>query len=309
MYDAMNQQRLSRQAGFTLAEVLIALGLFALGFVAVAAIFPVGIHLQRQTTANVQAGHASKGAEAVIRVSGVTNQQMYSHVNGSEGTSNQNDAEKGRVVALDGDDDKEGFLLGENGSDYVIWPIENRRHPSGNSTLADPNVPEYMRGADIYWVPLAQNTHAGGNPGSWQLFVCVLHRQNNATYTRPSDFPDYAPHVPAWGADLIASVPYMRRASISLEKADNGNGNGTFTLDNLVAEEELSPGDSVIDSNGVIYKVLRLADDNDDGEKTVVVQSTIPTNPEDPRYIWYGPPADNGRTSPLKRVIVMSLGD
>ena len=56
-----------RPQGFTLVEVLIAIGIFAIGMVAVAAIFPTALTVQRQSNAVVEGVLVADNAAAMIR--------------------------------------------------------------------------------------------------------------------------------------------------------------------------------------------------------------------------------------------------
>lgn len=64
--DRRPPRRLRSRAGFTLMEVIVALGVFLIGFVAAAAIFPVGSILQRNTLRDLRTHDASRNALSLL---------------------------------------------------------------------------------------------------------------------------------------------------------------------------------------------------------------------------------------------------
>ncbi|QQE11956.1 prepilin-type N-terminal cleavage/methylation domain-containing protein [Planctomycetota bacterium] len=58
---------LSHSSGFTLMEVLVALGLFAMGLIAVAAVFPTAIAVQRETVETTEARRIAESAEMFMQ--------------------------------------------------------------------------------------------------------------------------------------------------------------------------------------------------------------------------------------------------
>ena len=61
-----------RRPGFTLTEVLISLGIFAIGAIAVASLFPVAALLQKETADSILSQQAATNARATIEGIGVT---------------------------------------------------------------------------------------------------------------------------------------------------------------------------------------------------------------------------------------------
>ena len=68
MASALSRSRLvTVTRGFTLLEVLMAMGVFAIGFVFIAAIFPVAALLQKEAVDTINGQQASRNTQAVLQ--------------------------------------------------------------------------------------------------------------------------------------------------------------------------------------------------------------------------------------------------
>src|SRR5688572_8239180 len=71
-YTLRADQPVTRARAFTLMEVLIAIGIFAIGMVAVAAVFPTAIFLQKQTITDATSQQVARNAAAVLQATKMT---------------------------------------------------------------------------------------------------------------------------------------------------------------------------------------------------------------------------------------------
>lgn len=72
-YPAWGRAGTRRAAAFSLMEVLVALGIFAVGLVAVAAIFPTAITIQRDTVREADGRRIAKNAKSILLATARTN--------------------------------------------------------------------------------------------------------------------------------------------------------------------------------------------------------------------------------------------
>ncbi|MEX0654822.1 MAG: prepilin-type N-terminal cleavage/methylation domain-containing protein [Phycisphaeraceae bacterium] len=174
-------------AGFSLMEVLVALGIFALGFVAIASIFPAGAMLQRQTADDVNARHVERNARAIIQATPLDEtelQTMYS----SQTVAPDPPRELVRFTddALDGDD--------------AIWSYETRSYPSA-ITIIDPTDPIDR---PFVWVPLLRDTRENDtDPPSWLIVAFILRNSADevADVVRLNDTSRHGPRTFDLGQD------------------------------------------------------------------------------------------------------------
>lgn len=166
-------RRASRGRGFTLAEVLISIGIFAIGMIAVASLFPVGALLQKQTADDILGKQASTNARATIEAIGLT----------------YNDAS---TAFADDLDDYYSSGLGTN----VVRPIGNvapTNLPNGfdgtsffnRFTLAErsfPTTEAIWDERDQYSFFFVRDSGGNASSPSWQGFVLIVDRQDGQTY-------------------------------------------------------------------------------------------------------------------------------
>ncbi len=163
---------IARCRAFTILEVMIAMGIFVIAFVAVAAIFPAGAYLQKQTMAEIQGKSVAESVKALVS------------------------AKPFSAATLDG-----GVTAGSLALSRVdptdlsaAWPLGDRSFPS---TAATPQDGSY------FWVPLVRRTVVPAtNEGHWQVFCFVLRRDSNVTWNKSSG---------TWAADTSEDgVPGVR---------------------------------------------------------------------------------------------------
>ncbi|MFN3165857.1 MAG: prepilin-type N-terminal cleavage/methylation domain-containing protein [Phycisphaeraceae bacterium] len=255
--------------GFTLVEVLIALGVFAIGMVAVASLFPVAALLQKETAEEVVGEHAAQSAKSIVEAKRLT----YRAPTGAGLTGT---GDLGRYHTLAGDSLSRVVPLHAINNQlltrrYTYW---DRSYPSGTPAPAD---------RDLFWVPFVQNVSGDPTNPNWVMKLFLLTPDSNANYVpgpnqaNPGD-PTFFPKVVSVGCSV---------------KDDT-----TFTLNN--ANHGLEGGDLIMDSNGTDYQVAEV-----DGSD-VTVLGRILISPESPRAVWYAP-AYGGNRSPTQRIVTVKI--
>ncbi len=213
------------RAGFTLMEVLVALGLFALGFVAIASMFPVGIAMQKQTTAEVIARHVAQNGVAYLNARGFEKADLPNYFTYS---TPDND-----TITVAGNENRvEPLLFNDAGGNPLLdrYSIFDRTYPSVVSVPAD---------RDFTWVPLIQNVDPDGsvNSDTWQVFVLVLENRGGIFTRSASANPDGT------------NIPTVERRIPTFPTPNSV----TFPDANL-----LSSGDIILDANGIKYTVIEV---------------------------------------------------
>ena len=264
--------------GFTLMEILIAIGIFAVGMVAVASIFPVAIALQRESVEEVMARQAASNIEALM------GGRPFTY--GFNGTDSFGD--------LDFYDDEPsfvGFVQALPDDVLGIWTANDRSFPSTDR----------VNDREIYWVPLVQNLGTQANP-DWRTFVFVLAGDGlgqpesewdpNVVWANKDDDPAYFPGV-AWMDNVN---PVLDADFVRLE-FDNGENSQFPESDD--EPDQIRLGDFFLGDNGVVYRAIAA-----DGFSVTIELSDTSLAPQ--QYIWYGRPSGPGRASPTKRILVLT---
>lgn len=225
-----------RPSAFTLMEVLIAIAIFSLGAIAVAAIFPAAIYLQRETVRDVQANHTAISAEAAIA------------------------GKRFRAPAADWDAVPPDATAAANTrpgqpgvsrlpSDALEdWPLQDR-----SSVATDPGTAT----RESYWVPLVYKRPGPSIPQSSEaaeflmIYYFVLARAENTIY---ADAPRTA--AAGWATDDPVGVPSVRQivVSVSGNRFDFGNGESSVGIEEGF-DFIVNAGDQVLDRFGNIYTV------------------------------------------------------
>ena len=237
------------QRGFTLAELMIAMAIFLVGFVSVAAIFPAAIVLQKQTINEIRKEQVVRSVKALIKGRKFHEEYLVfpSTLDNSNFDTNQRVA---RFKPTDPND------------------------PVGNWTLRDRSFPIHAADpfkADMYWVPLVRDNDPDANEYDWQIFVFVLQSPANATYSTLGANANDPPQIPK-----VRSIPATKA----------GHGAGPDSTKLFLANQhqgvlKIRAGDKVLDNNGVIYTV-RSADSG-----RIDVNSIIPVSPNAVNTLWY----------------------
>lgn len=266
--------------GFTIMEILLAMAIFAVGFAALAAVFPAGARMQKTAVSEVMAHQAAENARAMLRGRPFDLTQL-----------------KATEVFADG----KVHALSEIGSIEDFWEISDRSYPS---SVTDPFYRHF------YWVPLIQDINGLSDPKDWVAFVFILQKEANeysleigGSLSHSNELSDKANWANYQNSPV---VPGVRR--IGAEK--DGTNDKRFDLDlgggvknRLWSGPGQTPpqeadliraGDWVLDENGQVYTVQLAHEDWIEVDRTIV---------GDPRVLWFSPPPGADRNSPVKRII------
>lgn len=204
--------------GFTLVEVLIAIGIFAIGMVAVAAIFPTAITVQRNSNVVVDALLVADNATAYFEAVPLT----YDSATPNSGSADINfyhtstNSNKNTV---------EKFPNGDLAGTGAFLPLSTRAYLAG---LIDSDNPDYM------WVPLIQD--AAGDPAepSWTIYVMVLEvDRRSANAATPSEY--------------LQSYAAQRGSEFNEFRFNSGN-----------PEDIVEPGDWYITDGGLVGRIASI---------------------------------------------------
>ena len=281
--------------GFSLVEVLIAMGIFAVGFVAVAAMFPAGAVLQRETVANVEAQMVARNASAFMRSVRIT----FSP-DGSFGADLRETSGSGQLQPLVSASPNVSTRL------QSYWPKPDRGYPTSRVSVDD---------RKYYWVPFLRRTSVLPDPGNanekviglaknrtdFSMLVFVMRRDGNYKF----DFPGTPYPAPA-GTNANAAdgptVPKVFGVTATVTATDRFDfANRLFSQTTAGRADQVRVGDWIADNNGFIYKVKSA-----DATGCVVIGG-IPKGPSDGTVtVWYSPPPAPGAASPCVRILLMN---
>lgn len=172
-----------RAGGFNLMEVLVAMGLFALGFAAIASIFPAAAVLQRNTATDVKARSLKANAKAVISATPLSAGAL--------------DTVYGSTTATDVRSFTNSATLNP------FWSRDTRSYPAATGNFVE---------RDLFWVPLLRDADPDISVRSWQLFVFVLRRDRNTGEYTAQDYPNDDPtspteeRIPGIASETVSSV-------------------------------------------------------------------------------------------------------
>ena len=287
----------SRNArGFTMVEVLIAMGIFAIAFAAVATVFPVAILVQKQAANSVRAREAIRNAEAIMASLSISEAQLTDDVTYNSALQDDSDAitaafdTNGKVVRLtvNGGD---SWLTNTPvaGGPAAQMPVALRTFPTSTNATAD---------RQFLWVPLLRDTEiTAGAPFDFIWYVFIL-RIDNKTYpvkTNPADhYANPADPVTLPGVRRIQVTPTASGFAFSTASFNDTNGNGLM--------EQIQVGDTILDAYGTSYTVLEAYADR------IEVSDFVLPGPTGvfPDRIWYAPPSAEDEDSPTEAVILIT---
>jgi len=177
--------------GFTLIEVLIAIGIFAIGLIAVASIFPVAILLQKQTVQEIEATHFGENARAIVAAKGFVSGSWSLIANDGNGVVE-------KMEELTGDDPMDDWSLADR-SYNTLESTDERR---------------------VFWTPLCFDSDPSSD-NAWQVFVFVVRSERDMSYGTPGSNAAIANSLdPAY-------VPRVKRMNVTI----NGLNRFDFTND------------------------------------------------------------------------------
>jgi len=282
------------RGGFTMMETMAAMGVFAVGFVAVSSIFPVAALIQKQTVRDILSQQMGRNVQAMMEGRKFKHADLTSDPDITadlrvHGFLNPTDPPGGMGLGVPGPGGDARWKL--NDRSYFFVRENMGYHPQHTVDLANPYAAGFSR--SYYWVPLARRVQVPTAPADWQIFVFIL-RRDDAAYQRGADqFTGWANYdgfiSPVW------HVPGVHGIAVTVA------GTNRFNFTNQWGTGlEINAGDPILDSNGVIHFV-ETADDFG-----VNVRGSIPKIPASPNKLWYGRPAGPGKSSPTVRIMVLS---
>jgi prepilin-type N-terminal cleavage/methylation domain-containing protein len=208
----------NRAAGaFTLVEVLIALGIFAIGMVAVASVFPSAAILQKQAVLDARAKQDTRSAEAMFVGKGLKQSELTfgtpylpddKSLPGSTGQTYFDRAfdvfsfaeiltntDLNRLYPIrtrETNINNRQLPPSGNASDrrWLLekWPLEDRSFPS-SAPLNDLGTDKLTNVRDVTAVPLIRRTNVFMDIPNWQVYVFVLLREQTRLYPKYGDGP------------------------------------------------------------------------------------------------------------------------
>lgn len=252
------------RGGFTLMEVLVSLGIFALGMIAVASVFPVAILLQRETVYEVESKQFGRNAESLV-----------------EGVGFVASAAQWETVDNDGNPNDGVKPLPIQAIDAI--PVDDRSY----------NVSTTVYSRRVFWVPLVYDEDPDAAVEEWRVFLFVVRSRENYFFDHPTfatSAPDFT-YIADGNATLNdpTYVPPVLRADIDTGLSANSNTLYTSTTSEV---NHLRIGDKIVDQTGVVRTVTAI----DRAANNVTVDTRFPDSSASdfPQYYYYAHPGYNG---------------
>ncbi len=297
-----------RALGFSLMEVLVALGIFALGLVAVAAVFPTAIAIQSETVRDLAGQRVAINAQTTI-------QAMANSYNSTHDTSttwsnayttlayHHDQDPLNRAGSLEPFTDSATPSTGKTGQaggvqpmiDQPMFPVAMRR--SGPGPYTDPvdtfirlnavrsfhylfseEVRSYPKtitdtqARDYYWVPFIQPKDLTSTNPTWIVYIMVMQRHGTE---RPPE---------------ARAVRVNNINGTTLTFDSTGPANDYEWLDNDQDDDGLpdfiQPGDWVLADDGSTFRVIVAQKDS------ITIDATVP--PSSINTLYYAVALEGG---------------
>ncbi len=263
--------RQHRGAGFSLMEVMVAMGIFTVGLVAVAAVFPTAITIQRETVRDLAGQRVTANAKAMVFALAQTKDPVVGPNRFRELTylHNINPAmATGTLVPyLDLKPPYDQLPTADNpnpvlplvndpplpfgppqllapqrqtgllqASFHDLFTLDMRSHPS--------NIQDVSR-RDYYWYPLIQANRLNPSvPPTWRAHIMVMRRTG-------SEAP---PQV------RLAEVDLSNTSGSIIELKASASINAAFDFENDIENDGLpdliQPGDQILDTDGNTHRII-----------------------------------------------------
>lgn len=287
-----------KQRGFTMLEVLLAMGIFAIGFAMVATIFPSAILLQKRTIEDVQGQQAARNAEASILARPFDESDLVSDM---PATSWDIDRTISAMPSL--------YLDTTYTATKREWMLADRSYPVKRN-----NIDAHQR--KFFWVPLVQDFDTNPTNYSFTMYVFVLKRRQTDRYPRFGAAANWANYSdgyvdelpPGLDANDYWTVPGVYKQSVTVGSTGNRllfTNNMTdddIPTDNDGIPDLLKENDLFIDNNGVRYRVISADFGGVDVEGLLTNASSITD-------IWFSPPGDPSQPSPTVSIFSLEESD
>lgn len=286
--------RIARSA-FTLMEVLVAMAIFAVGAIAVAAIFPTALVLQRETVNDVMAAHVTESADATLLMKGFdgstgwTDSDVPGAPMGSTPAANQvRVAPVPPGVAGTATTPPTGMFA---------WPLRDRSFPSIETNVEARSmyvVPLFLDMNDDPYTPAAGPLPLRQNRW-WAVFYFILRREDTADYSLRS-YPPMPTGQPTTSDELrddgTIAVPGLDKLDGLTHDVTGGvrdvfvipsNGNAVPTG---ATRRPIEAGELILDRFGLTYRVIEVEDDRIRVDRAI---RNKPFTGYAPDEIWYAP--------------------
>lgn len=265
-----------RAAGFTLMEVLVSIGIFTIGAVAVASIFPTAIFLQKQTVDDMELDQSAENAEAMI-----SSRKFKIVPGGGFDTQYSTDA---------ADNDSIQPVVNTGGSLFDVFSFRDRTYPSYYAATQSSSI----------WVPLIRDGDGAPTDATnrtWYLYAFVLQRRQDVDYSHGGAPPNYATGSFAdYPSVAKVNITAFSSSAVLVDQFEVADG----TINNLL----LTPGVPILDSNGVTYTIENV--DQSDGTKDIIqILGFIAGSPAPPAALWIADPGD-GTRNPARRILLFT---
>jgi prepilin-type N-terminal cleavage/methylation domain-containing protein len=307
---------------FTLTEVLIALAIFALGFISVAAIFPVAALMQKETVVDLVGQQFDRSVIGLLKGRPFKAADLNNHpyfVGANE------DLEVHPILLHPSEiTGFERWVLNARSYFHVPYLIDYYSIFDSDTSVYEARVNDPLQ-RPFYWVPLARRKNIPTAAGDWVVYVFILSRSDpfrrtgkqNGNDVIVEDFNRYdRAGLDAWSGwanydgydnthtpyDPVWHIPGVYGIDVTLSPNDVFRFNFDNDRNNDGRPDEIQAGDQVLDSNGTIHSVVT-AD-----ATGVNVSGPILPVPEAPNKVWYGRPATAGKKSPTRGILVLTGG-
>ncbi len=264
-----------RRGGFTLAEILIAMAVFLIGFIAVASLFPAAAVLQKRTIDDVHIDEVARSAKAMI----AGRRFLGSNIS-TDGDAIDTDGQVHPMPSTG-----TGLTSSISG-----WTIQDRSFPT---------IVGAPYNADYFWVPVVRDADTATGSRDWQVFLFVLRRDGGTQYNlsaaparnaNPSDDNTAAP------LNFVPKVRSIAASRTSVNTISIGTGPGGNLLP--TGDRRFIAGDLMLDNNVVIYRVATSTDD--DVRVDGLVPADLPLTD-----VWYGHRGSGGEPT-CKKIIILT---
>ena len=210
MLKRMNRSRSRRRPGFTLTEVLISLGIFAIGAIAVASLFPVAALLQKETADSILSQQAITNARATIEAIGLPS--APGDINTDLGGYHQTPPPiitNVDTMLVNAPLEISGTFTGVSPSQLIDSSTFSNRYPL--DTRSYPATETDLGSRDYYWYLLVRDLDGDPVTEDWVVYLLVIEKKSNQTLTDLDDAMTFAPNASALvtGVDIEAGTPYV----------------------------------------------------------------------------------------------------
>ena len=239
---------------FTLIEILIAIGIFAIGFVSIASPLFVGARIQAETIDDIRVQQVRRSAEALLKAVPFDRSYVVDELTNSPSESTRDFDIDGRV-----------YPFGDFGH-LSDLEMKNRSFPDRSFPS---NVPFKKR--RYYWSLLVRDRDTNRARYTFDLYLVVMRRGDEAPV------PEMGQMGVGGVEDLEVGDKIYPRRILRLSAKDANRFDDRWII---------RPGDHVVDGYGRIFTV-------DVGVTGDQIPVTAPVPDPDPDVLWYVEPASS----------------